>query len=303
MRLTGVVNTSHERCTEGFRVNAKIRKKLAQGKRRIERRLDKNDNTGRERPMLAGANIQYEIADRTNGVAAGGIGAMHLVAKKLGLAGAIDRRLHLLKVHLPYHESDHVLSIAYNLLAGGSRLEHLELRRNDEVFLDALGARRIPDPTTADDFCRRFAAHDIDALQEAFNEIRLKVWGQQPKAFFDEAIIEADGTMVETTGECKQGIDINHKGQWGYHPHHQRRRGAGRTDCVRGERSVQSRERDSAAQKRRPLADRAPSTTSRAIGLIWSWPAWPGASKPGRRCCCLRTIAGKKNDVRKSGRC
>jgi len=199
-------------------VNAKIRKKLAKSKRRIERRLNKNDNTGCERPMITASNIHYEIADRTQAIAAGGIGAMQLVAKKLGLAEAIDRQLHLLKVHLPYHESDHVLNIAYNLLAGGACLEHLELRRNDEVYLDALGARRIPDPTTAGDFCRRFTAHDIDALQEVFNEARLKVWRQQPKEFFDEAIIEADGTMVETTGECKGGMDINYKGQWGYHP-------------------------------------------------------------------------------------
>jgi hypothetical protein len=199
-------------------VNDKIRNRLAQSKRRIERRLDKNDNSGCERPMLTASNIDYEIADRTRGIAAGGIGAIHLVAKKLGLAEAIDRRLHLLKIHLPYHESDHVLNIAYNLLAGGACLEHLELRRNDEVYLDALGARRIPDPTTAGDFCRRFSAQHIDTLEEVFNEIRLKVWRQQPDEFFDEAIIEADGTMVETTGECKCGMDINHKGQWGYHP-------------------------------------------------------------------------------------
>ncbi len=168
--------------------------------------------------MFTASNIQYDIADRTQAIAAGGIGAMHLVAKKLGLVEAIDRHLHLLKVHLPYHESDHVLNIAYNLLAGGGCLEHLELRRNDENYLDAMGARRIPDPTTAGDFCRRFAPHDINTLQEVFNEARLKVWRQQPEAFFDEAVIDADGTMVETTGECKQGIDINHKGQWGYHP-------------------------------------------------------------------------------------
>ena len=199
-------------------MNAKIRNRLAQSKRRIERRLDKNDNSGCERPMLTASNIQYEIADRTRGIAAGGIGAMHLVAKKLGLAEAIDRHLHLLKIHLPYHESDHVLNIAYNLLAGGACLEHLELRRNDEVYLDALGARRIPDPTTAGDFCRRFSAHDIATLEGVFNEVRLKVWRQQPEAFFDEAVLDADGTMVETTGECKQGMDINHKGQWGYHP-------------------------------------------------------------------------------------
>jgi hypothetical protein len=108
--------------------------------------------------------------------------------------------------------------VAYNLLAGGSCLEHLELLRSDEGYLDALGARRIPDPTTAGDFCRRFDAGDIDCLQEVFNETRLKVWRQQPEGFFEEAIVEADGTMVETTGECKQGMDINYKGQWGYHP-------------------------------------------------------------------------------------
>ena len=53
---------------------------------------------------------------------------------------------------------------------------------------------------------------------EVFNSIRLKVWRQQPDSFFEEALIDADGTMVETGAQCKEGIDINHKGQWGYHP-------------------------------------------------------------------------------------
>jgi hypothetical protein len=198
-------------------VNARIRKQIERRKRRIARRLDKNDNRGCDRPMLTAANIHYEIADRTRATAAGGIGAIHLLVRRLGLDQAIDRQLPLLKMHLPYHESDHVLSIAYNLLAGGTCLEHLELLRTDEAYLDALGARRIPDPTTAGDFCRRFDASDIDRLQEVFNETRLKVWCQQPKEFFAEAIVEADGTMVETTGECKRGMDINYKGQWGYH--------------------------------------------------------------------------------------
>ena len=167
--------------------------------------------------MMTAANVQYEIADRIHAVAPGGIGAVHLMARRLGLIDQIDRRLSLLKIHLPYHESDHVLNIAYNLIAGGTCLEHLELLRNNEVYLDALGARRIPDPTTAGDFCRRFSRGDIDTLQEVFNDIRVKVWQRQPKKFFDEAVIDADGTMVETTGECKEGMDINHKGQWGYH--------------------------------------------------------------------------------------
>ena len=198
-------------------MNAKIRKQLERRKRRIARRLDKRDNRGCHRPMLSAANIHYEIAERTRAAAAGGIGAMHLLVRKLGLAEAIDRHLSLLKIHLPYHESDHVLSIAYNLLAGGSCLEHLELLRSDEAYLDALGARRIPDPTTAGDFCRRFDASSIDRLQDVCNAVRLKVWRQQPAEFFEEAVLDGDGTMVETTGECKQGMDINHAGQWGYH--------------------------------------------------------------------------------------
>jgi hypothetical protein len=201
----------------GFRVNAKIRRQLAARKRRIERRLNKT-KLPRECPVLSASNIHYEIADKTRAVSAGGIGMIHQMVKQLGLDEAFNRYLNVLKIYLPYSESDHVLNIAYNLLAGGSCLEHLELRRNDEVYLDALGAQRIPDPTTAGDFCRRFNSWKSFLLQEVINETRLKVWCQQSDGFFDEAVIDADGTMVETTGQCKEGMDINHKGQWGYHP-------------------------------------------------------------------------------------
>ena len=199
-------------------MSPKIRKEIERRKREVARRLDKNDNRGCDQPIMTASNIHYEIADRTRATAAGGIGAMHLLVKKLGLDEAIDRSLGLLKIHLPYFESDHVLNIAYNLLAGGTRLEHLELLRSNAAYLDALGARRIPDPTTAGDFCRRFDTSHIGCLQNVFNGTRLKVWRQQPKSFFNQAIIDADGTMVETSGECKEGMNINYKGQWGYHP-------------------------------------------------------------------------------------
>jgi hypothetical protein len=58
---------------------------------------------------------------------------------------------------------------------------------------------------------------DIESLQSAINESRLRVWQQQPREFFDEAVIEADGTLVPTQGECKEGADFSYKGQWGYH--------------------------------------------------------------------------------------
>jgi Transposase DDE domain group 1 len=199
-------------------VNATIRQQLRRRKRCIQRRLDKQNLRGCERPMFTASNIRYEISDKDRGIAHGGIGVLHTLARQLGLMDAIDDRLHLLKLHLPYHESDHVLNLAYNALCGGTCKEDIELRRNDAAFLDALGARRIPDPTTAGDFCRRFRAHDIRALQEAFHATRLKVWAEQPDAFFDQAVLDMDGTLVGTTGSCKRGMDIAYDGTWGYHP-------------------------------------------------------------------------------------
>jgi hypothetical protein len=168
--------------------------------------------------MFTAASIRYEISDRDRGIAHGGIGAIHALARRLGLIEAIDQRLGLFKIHLPYHESDHVLNIAYNALCEGTCLQDIEVHRTDEAFLDALGARRIPDPTTAGDFCRRFGEADIRSLQDAAHETRIKVWAQQPDTFFDQAIMDMDGSLVGTSGSCKQGMDIAYEGTWGYHP-------------------------------------------------------------------------------------
>ena len=157
-------------------MNTTTRKKWLRRKRRIAKRLRPRKFTQRARPMFAAGNIRYDLADRTRAIAHGGIGSIHLLARKVGLVDTIDRELHLLKVHLPYHESDHVLNIAYNILCDGDCLQDLERLRNDEAYLDALGASRIPDPTTAGDFCRRFeSAETVRTLMESINTVRLGV--------------------------------------------------------------------------------------------------------------------------------
>ena len=199
-------------------MNAIIRRRLANYKRRIRRHLDRNDLRGCSQPMLTASNIHYEVADKTRALSCGGIGAVHLLTRRLRFARAIDRGLHLLKIHLPYHESDHVLALAYLPLCGGTCLEDLELLRHNEVFLNALGARRIPDPTTAGDFCRRFTPEHIHILQDIIDAARLQVWAQQPPAFFDQATVDVDSHLLATTGQCKEGMDIGYDGTWGYHP-------------------------------------------------------------------------------------
>jgi hypothetical protein len=203
-------------------VSPKIYQQLRNGKRAIERRLDPRNSASWPvgwGPVFTASNIHYELAGRVRAIGCGGIGAIHLLAQQVGLVEAIDQDLHLLKVHLPYHESDHVLTIAYNVLAGGTCLEDMERLRTDEAYLDSLGATRIPDPTTAGDFCRRFVSEQqVMDLMESFNRVRRGVWKRQPAEFFELAIVDADGTIAPTSGQCKQGMDMAYNGQWGYHP-------------------------------------------------------------------------------------
>jgi hypothetical protein len=198
-------------------VHAKLRSQCGRRKRRLFRRIDKREGEFRT-PMIRPPRASYELAQRQQAVACGGLGMITQLIRKTDLRREINRALPIFKLHAPYDEADHVLNIALNLLTGGTCLDHLELRRNDEAYLDALNAPRIPDPTTAGDFCRRFDELKTLLLMQAINRSRRIVWKQQDDAFFAQATIEADGTMVETCGEKKQGIGMNHKGQWGYHP-------------------------------------------------------------------------------------
>ena len=201
-----------------FRVSRNYPKVLRNRKRRIERRLAPRNWKEQSQPMMRGSNIHYQLSSRIAGTSYGGMGAMHTMVKNLGLVQEIDRHLELLKIHLPYHESDHVLNVAYNILSGGERLEDIELRRQDESFLDGLGAQRLPDPTTAGDFTRRFKVEDITTLQECINRTRQRLWQQQPEGFLREAFIDVDGTVAQTYGECKGGMALSYKGIWGYAP-------------------------------------------------------------------------------------
>lgn len=199
-------------------MNNKDRKKLNKREAKILARLA-NEHDVRLSPMMSASNVVYEVADRTEGTSHGGVAAMHQLARVIGLVDALDEKVHVLKAHKPYHESDHILNIALNVLAGGTFLEDLESRRKDASYMNALGAERIPDPTTAGDFTRRFTDEAaVLNLMEAVNAVRPGIWEKLPAKERREAIIDTDGTLAPTTGERKEGMGLSYNGIWGYHP-------------------------------------------------------------------------------------
>jgi hypothetical protein len=241
-------------------VNDKDRRIIHKRKHSLSRRLERKQKAGQGKtPILKDQNIRYEMSDKTRAIPCGGVGLFQKMVTKVGLDKAINDNLNLLKINMPYHESDHVLNIAYNVLTGGECLDDIKRLREDENYLDALGVERIPDATTAGDYLRRFKDDSsLLRLQEAINQVRKSLWMKQDETFRKQAIIDVDGTIAETLGETKEGMDISYKGIWGYSPllltlantreplylvnrpgNHKSNQGAGKwidraIDCVRG---------------------------------------------------------------------
>jgi len=74
-------------------VNRRYPKILRNRKNRIQRRLEAKNWEDQCAPMLKASNIQYEMAERVQGMNCGGIGAMHLMVQRLGLVEDLDKHL------------------------------------------------------------------------------------------------------------------------------------------------------------------------------------------------------------------
>jgi hypothetical protein len=155
----------------------------------------------------------------------GGLVLAQQFVRRFGVAQRLDRHLRLFKRHAPYCESDHVLALAYTLYADGTCLEDQGALQASEAVRRLVGACRIPDPTTAGDFLRRFkTAADVEQLSAAIDEVQEQAWSQLPRpvrrrrAQHELALVDLDGHIKPLYGEHKEGADFSYNGRWSYQP-------------------------------------------------------------------------------------
>ncbi len=171
--------------------------------------------------------LHVETEERAMVTRFGGLALAEQFCRRFGVAGLIDDNVEVLKLHLPYHESDHVLAQAMNLYVGGSCIEDMSLLQHDDAVLRMLGACRLPDPTTAGDFLRRFDRRTnpegLMGLRTANDKIQERVWKRltrrkRRRRKHSMVVIDVDSKIKPLSGEQKQGADFGYTGKWSYHP-------------------------------------------------------------------------------------
>lgn len=168
--------------------------------------------------------LHSEVDERSEVTPYGGLLLFEELLRRFGLAKLIDEHVHVFKLHAPYHESDHVLAQAMNLFVGGSCLEDMAELQHSEAVRRLVGAVRLPDPTTAGDFLRRFCdGPALSGLRHAHDEAQRRVWrtlaqkGGRRKRKRELGVVDLDGHVKTLYGVQKEGADF-YKGTWCYQP-------------------------------------------------------------------------------------
>ncbi len=155
----------------------------------------------------------------------GGLVLAQQFVRRFRVAQRLDEALLLFRCHAPYYESDHVLALAYTLYADGRCLEDQAVLQGSEAVRRLVGACRIPDPTTAGDFLRRFrSAQDVEQLSGVIDAVQEAAWSKLPATVrrrrkkHDFALVDLDGHIKPLYGAQKEGADFSYHRQWSYQP-------------------------------------------------------------------------------------
>ncbi len=209
---------------EAFQVTISTRSRRPRQRPRTKR-IHRHQNqtmlwpdVGQPGPVFRRRQIKVKAYERGDMTSYGGLSLAHELASRLRLDRLINDQVGLIRCPVPYHDSDHVLTHVYNLYVGGQHIEDIGHLQHSDAIKRLFGACRIPDPTTAGDYLRRFGADGLNRLQTAIDDAREKVWRQLRRNQRQVATIDIDSTVKPVYGQCKQGADFSYNGKWSYHP-------------------------------------------------------------------------------------
>lgn len=180
-----------------------------------------------DKPAMRMPKLHVETEERATVTRFGGLALFEQFCRRFDVAALVDEHVEVLKMHLPYHESDHVLAQAMNLYVGGTCIEDMMFLQHDEAVRRMLGACRLPDPTTAGDFLRRFDSEThpeaLAGLRAAGDELQQRVWRklsrrQRRRRKRELCTLDIDSHIKSVFGTRKEGADFAYNGAWSYHP-------------------------------------------------------------------------------------
>ncbi len=185
---------------------------------------------------LPKTHIEVDQAPKTTKY--GGLVLATGLLRRLSASKRLNENVSVLKQYQPYTEADHILAQALNLYIGGTCIEDMSELQQSEAVCRMLGACRVPDPTTAGDFLRRFepglnpgALEDLRRTTDGFQgtvwqeKARGSSRGKKNKGRYnrrlikqDLAVLDMDSHRKEVYGVTKEGADFDYKGKWSLHP-------------------------------------------------------------------------------------
>jgi len=134
---------------------------------------------------------------------------------RLAVAQTIDAEITFKQRQRGYSESQTLLGLIYNLMAGGDCLDDLEVLRGDAGTLQLLSVTKLLAPTTAGEALRKFDIGKIHDLHRLNGCLQQKVRAHQTA---DECTIDIDASVYEQRSKHKQGSTKAYNGEIGYHP-------------------------------------------------------------------------------------
>lgn len=172
-------------------------------------------------PRFSNPRIQVQEDRGAPLLSCAGLAIIRQLLERLGVASVVNATVRVLQRCKWYTEADHIITLIYNMLSGGSRLSDLNRLREDAGLRRLLGTERLPHATTVGDFLARFAGkreqreeRDEKAaqvarseLREALAEIQERAFRLLPRARRKVATIDCDSSIHEVYGDKKEGAD------------------------------------------------------------------------------------------------